>query len=200
MPIKLQSSGGGDFTLNAAASASNRTITLPDATTTLVGTDAIQTLTNKTLATPSITGATTSTGSFTESSRAAAMGYWINVAYNAANFTANGSMTWSVESGDQLVYKYTLIGKTMILQVYIATSTVGGTVNTELRIAIPGGYTAASGSVVQPASAYQSAWVAGGAGINPTYIAFYINPNFVTNWALSTNLTAVAGTFTFEVN
>lgn len=49
MTIKQISSGGGEFTLDAPASASNRTITLPDATTTLVGTDATQTLTNKTI-------------------------------------------------------------------------------------------------------------------------------------------------------
>ena len=43
--------------LAPASVASDRTITLPDATTTLVGTDATQTLTNKTLTSPTITGA-----------------------------------------------------------------------------------------------------------------------------------------------
>ena len=44
--------------LTAPASvASNRTITFPDATTTVVGTDTTQTLTNKTLTSPTITGA-----------------------------------------------------------------------------------------------------------------------------------------------
>lgn len=38
----------------------NRTITFPDATTTVVGTDATQTLTNKTLTSPTITGASMS--------------------------------------------------------------------------------------------------------------------------------------------
>jgi len=51
MPIKVQSnaSGSGIFTLINPNSSTSRTVTLPDATTTLVGTDSTQTLTNKTI-------------------------------------------------------------------------------------------------------------------------------------------------------
>jgi hypothetical protein len=48
MPLKLNSSGGGSVTVQEPSTASNRTLTLPDATTTAVGTDATQTLSNKT--------------------------------------------------------------------------------------------------------------------------------------------------------
>ena len=44
-------SGTGEVTLETPNTNTNQTITLPDATTTLVGTDATQTLTNKTLGT-----------------------------------------------------------------------------------------------------------------------------------------------------
>ena len=54
MTISQISSGGGVFAIDAPASASNRTVLLPDASTTLVGTDATQTLTNKTLTAPNI--------------------------------------------------------------------------------------------------------------------------------------------------
>lgn len=50
-------SGTGTFTIASPNSNSNYTLTLPQATTTLVGTDATQTLTNKTLTSPTITGA-----------------------------------------------------------------------------------------------------------------------------------------------
>jgi hypothetical protein len=58
--LQGNASGAGAFVIASPNSSSNRTLTLPDATTTLVGTDATQTLTNKTLTSPTITGAVVS--------------------------------------------------------------------------------------------------------------------------------------------
>jgi hypothetical protein len=58
-------SGAGVFTIASPNSASSYTATLPTATTTLVGTDATQTLTNKTLTTPNIDSAQIATVSGT---------------------------------------------------------------------------------------------------------------------------------------
>ena len=55
--ISGNASGAGVLTIAAPNTASNFTLTLPTATTTLVGTDATQTLTNKTLTTPNIDSA-----------------------------------------------------------------------------------------------------------------------------------------------
>jgi hypothetical protein len=55
--IKLSTPSSGSISLSPADTASNLTITVPAATTTMVGTDATQTLTNKTLTTPNINSA-----------------------------------------------------------------------------------------------------------------------------------------------
>jgi hypothetical protein len=57
LTLSGNASGAGVFLLEAPSSANIRTLTLPDATTTLVGTNTTQTLTNKTLTTPNINSA-----------------------------------------------------------------------------------------------------------------------------------------------
>ena len=54
------------------------------------------------------------TNGFYENGRSVKMGEWIDIAYDADNFTA-GTGTWTVEEADQLTLKYTLIGKTVIV-------------------------------------------------------------------------------------
>ena len=58
--IKLESnaSGTGIFTIASPNSNTNRTLSIPDVTTTIVGTDATQTLTNKTIQGGAITSGT----------------------------------------------------------------------------------------------------------------------------------------------
>lgn len=71
------------------------------------------------------------------------MGYWNAVAFLAGNFSGNGSMSWTVNSGQQTNFEYTVIGKTMIIEFNIG-GTVGGTPNTTLQIALPGGFVGAT--------------------------------------------------------
>jgi len=57
MGVKLVASSGGSVELVPTNTASNFTVTVPASTTTMVGTDTTQTLTNKTLTTPNIDSA-----------------------------------------------------------------------------------------------------------------------------------------------
>ena len=61
MPIKLNGSTSGFTQIDAAAVASNNTLTLPSGNSTLVDLVSTQTLTNKTLTSPTISGAVVST-------------------------------------------------------------------------------------------------------------------------------------------
>lgn len=83
-------------------------------------------------------------GTISERGRTTPLGEWIAVSFSAGNFTAHGGtgeVSWTVGSGDVEVNRYTLIGKTLLWSVRITQSTIGNTPN-ELRIVIPGGFTA----------------------------------------------------------
>jgi hypothetical protein len=54
--VTASATGTGTVSLVAPVTNSDRTVTLPDATTTIVGTDATQTLTNKSIAVTQLTG------------------------------------------------------------------------------------------------------------------------------------------------
>lgn len=105
MSLKLNSSGGGSVLIQEPSTASNRTLTLPDSTTTVVGTDATQTLSNKTFS-----GAQTfGTASFPEPSGSApiyAARAWVNfngtgtvairASGNVSSITDNGTANYTV--------------------------------------------------------------------------------------------------------
>lgn len=64
-----------------------------------------------------------------------------DVPFNASDFTGV-SGTWTVEAGDVLLFRYALIGKLMIVWLYLhATADTG---SDALQIKIPGGHTAAT--------------------------------------------------------
>lgn len=140
------------------------------------------------------------TSGYFERSRTTRLGEWSNVAFAAGNFTGNGSMTWTVAAGDQITYAYTLIGKTMIIAAHLDTTTVGGVVNTELRVAIPGGFTAAqimSGAfdLSNNGTSEKGAWQVSASG---TYVQL-VRPA-AANWTLSTDNTYIRLSAAFEVS
>lgn len=61
-------------------------------------------------------------------------GIWLTAAFNAANFTGNGAMTFVLEAADRGDSRYRLVGAGLEYQFLIGAATVGGTVNTTLQI------------------------------------------------------------------
>lgn len=75
-------------------------------------------------------------------------GSWITPSYSAGDFTANGSMTWGVDSGDVQDMEYWLNGRNLTVRIAIVSTDVGGTANSTLLISNNqwGGFTIAGGN------------------------------------------------------
>lgn len=127
-------------------------------------------------------------------------GAWIVPTFAAGDYTANGSMTWTVESADATI-SYYIIGRKMTVAFRLATTTIGGSVNSLLWIKIPGGHSANR-------IAYAPVWItlqgpvrevgyAAAALHGATLIS--ISRLAEGNWILSTNTTYVFGEITFEI-
>lgn len=97
-----------------------------------------------------IQGVTFSGGRMYEGNRAYGNGEWKDVDFDASNFTGNGAMTWTVDAGDVTTNRYTRIGDTLMWEVIISDTLVGGTPDTMLKITLPDGLTAASLSHFTP--------------------------------------------------
>lgn len=121
---------------------------------------------------------------------------WTAVAHNGANFTAS-SGSWTVASGDQITFRYRLIGKTMIIAWRLSstdTSAITGTLN----ILIPASKTAA-------AAFDTMGW--GADNGTPTPVRITVNSGGTTiflvradsaAWAASAGLTDVRGQIVIE--
>jgi hypothetical protein len=132
-----------------------------------------------------------------EKARTTPMGHWIGVPYNAANFNSAG--TWTVEAADMALNRYTLIGKTMIWQLQINTSSLNVATG-QLNCVIPGGFTISGGlhgncKLHDGAAVWKIADLTGYHGSN--FIGI-INTNFATLTPVVNSLYVFFNT-TFEI-
>ncbi len=147
-----------------------------------------------------VTAATHLDEAVSMSSKLTTPGAWTTPAFDAAFFTASGSMTWTVEAGDVTTYAYAIIGKIMTVAFTLYTTTVGGTPSATLYIKVPASKTVTK-AMTNPVSLLDNmvrsigiATVAAGG----QQIA--ITRTDVANWTASTNQTYVLGQITFEIN
>lgn len=130
-------------------------------------------------------------------------GAWITPAYSAGDYTAAGSMTWTVDSGDVTMYRYWLKGRTLFVGWQLSTTTIGGSLNTALYIKIPGGFSAAGQATAGVMYAnsgsgflFAAAWVDSGLA---TKIQLYTAGFGSSNWASGTNNNSSYGEIAVEV-
>lgn len=67
-----------------------------------------------------------------------------DIPYSSGNFTASGSMTWTVQSGDQTLFRYVKIAQLLFLWFELDATTTGGTASTDLIFQLPNGLKAAA--------------------------------------------------------
>ncbi len=145
-------------------------------------------------------GTITATGSISEYGRTTPLGDWIEVPFNAGNYTALGTMTWTVTAAQQLRLAYYLVGKTMVLNFYINSSTLGGAANTHLYLKIPDNYLAALGNAVGTTMVNNGTDYAGraisGAGSERAYIILRTANG--GNWDTASSA-SVSGQIAFDI-
>jgi hypothetical protein len=125
-------------------------------------------------------------------------GTWQTRAYAGGNYTANGSMTWGVDSGDIVKEAFRRFEKSLIFQFNFGTTTVGGTPNTDLEILLPLGLIA---SGVNNGWLYYIENATHGQGliqISASGTKIRLLKNSFANWTALTNLVTVIGRVELE--
>ncbi len=125
---------------------------------------------------------------------------WTTPAFSAGDFTAGGAQTWTVAAGDVTTFAYQIIGKTMRIMFNIKTTTVGGTPNEVLNIAIPASKTAAKEVTFPIVTLDNNTRGIGFASISAGGAIIQCAKSDYSVWAASTNLTGVYGSVTFEIS
>jgi hypothetical protein len=129
-------------------------------------------------------------------------GAFITPTFASGVYTGNNSMTWSVDPGDELTHAYYLKGRSLTLLFDLNATTVG-TPSTELRIALPNGYTVSKRVWGNLARYSDSGGAATSIGIlfdNATaFVSCFKDATQTTNWTAATNTTVVEGTFQVEI-
>ncbi len=127
----------------------------------------------------------------------------IQVPFDAANFTGSGGMTWTLTSGDQLAFAYSLSGRQLTVSGVFVTTSVTAPLAVDLQVKIPGGF-ASSGTFVSNTARVNDAGAGLVAGI--AYIPLVAGGTTIgfetisgANWSASVNLTRVDFTLTLWV-
>lgn len=125
---------------------------------------------------------------------------WLTPTYAGTDFTASGSMTWTVASGDRTTLASVVSGKEMTVAWVLDSTTVAGTPSTQLKILIPQGKTATK--TVVGVHYYSDNGTAGVGKCFVTAGQTSISLQILSggNWAASTDNTVSQGVLTFEIN
>lgn len=126
-------------------------------------------------------------------------GAWISQAYSSGDFTAAGSMTWTVDSGDDLMYRFQQHGTKILVEFDFESTSVGGTPDQSLRVVLPGGFTAANQATILYRAFNAGTEELAQANTASGDTKLYFRRVTAANWSAATNSTYVLGTAFIEV-
>jgi len=127
-------------------------------------------------------------------------GAWVTPTFSAGDFTASGSMTWTVEAGDVGTYAYHIVGKKMTVAFIINTTTVGGTPSNSLYIKIPASKVPTK-AMKNTCIVYDgTAYAAGRVELGVAGTVLMILKMDSSNWTAGANDHYVQGEIEFEIN
>ena len=196
----------GTFSLDAANPTTGTTISSTWAATVLNGIatglttcllkDGTQTAT---ALVPFAAGLSSATGTL-QYPASTVVGRWTTPTFAAGDYTGNGSMDWTVASGDVITMAYTIIDKMMTVIFDIDTTTVAGTPNTTLQIAIPASKVATKQVTNGCYLLDNNARTTGFCRVAASGTVIQILRTDAVAFSASTNQTGTFGEITFEIN
>lgn len=135
---------------------------------------------------------------FKERGRTAFSGAWTAIGYSGANFTGSGTMTWTVDDVDHVNYQYMRHGNTCWMNIYVNNTTVGGTLDTDLRAALPAGINPARLTINTCRVRDNGTWGLGVVYVNSGTSTLNFQLSSGANWQASANLTSIQAQIFFE--
>ncbi len=125
---------------------------------------------------------------------------WTTPTFNAGDFTGTASMTTTVAAGDVTTFAYTVIGNMMTVVFNIDNFTVGGTVSTVCKIAIPGGFVSTKGMWNTCYLLVAGTREVGSVFTDAAGTVLNVRRAGATNWVLGSDNSSMTGQITFQIN
>jgi hypothetical protein len=108
-------------------------------------------------------------------------------------------MTWTVQAGDVAAYGFSLVGHTQIVNIFLNSTTVGGTLDATLFVRVPGSATVAKAAMNTCHLIDNNVENIGNVYVASGGTTISINRVPYANFSASTDLTRVRCQITFEV-